>query len=133
MGVYQANALATCVQSDNVPRLRCPRVFMEKLITQNKQAKRNYSIEDEFEAGLVLMGSEVKSLRGGKASLDEAYVRYYANEIWLVGAHIAPYENAHRTGHDTKREKPNTCGHRRGSETPALAQAHATSRAAYGA
>ena len=80
-------------------------VAMEKLITQNKQAKRNYAIEAEFEAGLVLMGSEVKSLRAGQASLDEAYVRYYNDEVWLVGAHIAPYENAHRTGHESKRER----------------------------
>jgi SsrA-binding protein len=78
---------------------------MEKLITQNKQAKRNYALEAEFEAGLVLMGSEVKSLRAGQASLDEAYVRYYKDEVWLVGAHIAPYENAHRTGHESKRER----------------------------
>ena len=51
------------------------------------------------------MGSEVKSLRAGQASLDEAYVRYYKDEVWLVGAHIAPYENAHRTGHESKRER----------------------------
>jgi len=78
---------------------------MEKLITQNKQAKRNYALEAEFEAGLVLMGSEVKSLRAGQASLDEAYVRYHKGEVWLIGAHIAPYENAHRTGHESKRER----------------------------
>ena len=70
-----------------------------KMIARNKQAHRNYEIDAEFEAGLVLTGSEVKSLRDGKASLNEAYCRVRAHEIWLVGAHIAEYKNAGYAGH----------------------------------
>ena len=66
-----------------------------KLIAQNKQARRNFEIEAEFEAGLVLNGPEVKSLRAGNASLNEAYCKMDRNgEMWLVGAHIAEYVNA---------------------------------------
>ena len=97
------------------PRAVCyhPRVMAEpqkKVIARNKQAKRNFAIEDEFEAGLVLMGSEVKSLRAGKASLDEAYVRldggkYGDGQLYLVGCHIAEYKFAHRTGHEPRRDR----------------------------
>lgn len=78
---------------------------MLKLIAQNKQAKRNYAIELEFEAGLVLIGSEVKSLRDGKASLNEAYCKLRGDEIWLVGAHIPEYKNAGYMTHDPIRDR----------------------------
>lgn len=78
---------------------------MRKTIARNKQAKRNFAIEAEFEAGLVLTGSEVKSLREGKASLNEAYCRVRGAELWLVGAHISEYANAGYSGHDPIRDR----------------------------
>ncbi len=65
-----------------------------KLIAQNKNAWRNYEILERLEAGLVLTGSEVKSLREGRANFKDGYVRIKNGEAWLVGVHIAPYENA---------------------------------------
>ncbi len=78
---------------------------MRKTIARNKQARRNYEIEDEYEAGLVLTGSEVKSLRDGRASLNEAYCKVRAGEVWLVGAHVSEYENAGYAGHDPIRDR----------------------------
>jgi SsrA-binding protein len=59
-------------------------------IAQNRRARHEYFIEDKFEAGLALMGWEVKSLRAGKANLTDAYVLLKGNEAWLLGAHITP-------------------------------------------
>lgn len=59
-------------------------------IAQNRRARHEYFIEDKFEAGLVLMGWEVKSLRAGKGNLTDAYVLLKNNEAWLLGAHIMP-------------------------------------------
>ena len=78
---------------------------MEKLIAQNKKARLNFEIEDQFEAGLVLAGSEVKALRGGKATVDGAYVMLRRDELWLVGAHISEYAWANRENHDTTRDR----------------------------
>lgn len=71
----------------------------ENLIAQNKKARHDYEILDRLEAGLVLQGSEVKSLREGKASFKDGYVRFSNGEAWLIGVHIAPYENAGPVGH----------------------------------
>ena len=78
---------------------------LKKIIARNKQAKRNYTIERELEVGIALVGSEVKSLRAGQASLDEAYVRILNDELFLVGAHIAEYKYAHGRGHDPRRDR----------------------------
>jgi SsrA-binding protein len=78
---------------------------MQKVISRNKQGRRNYHIEDKWEAGLVLMGSEVKSLRAGNCSLDEGYCAVRNGEIWLVNCNIPVYKFAHRTGHEPKRER----------------------------
>ncbi len=63
-----------------------------KIIARNKRARHDYHIFDTYEAGLVLKGSEVKSVREGKASLAEAYARVIEGEVWLIGAYIKPYE-----------------------------------------
>ncbi|MGE4504227.1 MAG: SsrA-binding protein SmpB [Desulfovibrionaceae bacterium] len=63
------------------------------IIGQNKQARRNYEFIEIFEAGLELKGGEVKSLREGRVSFKDGYVRLKGGEAWLVGVHIAPYEN----------------------------------------
>lgn len=71
----------------------------------NKKARFNYDVIETYEAGLILEGSEVKSLRQGMASLGEAYVRIIADEAWLVGATISPYEQAGRDNHDPDRRR----------------------------
>ncbi|HKJ66837.1 MAG TPA: SsrA-binding protein SmpB [bacterium] len=63
-----------------------------KIIARNKRARHEYSIFDTYEAGIALKGSEVKSIREGKASLAEAYARVIEGEVWLIGAYIKPYE-----------------------------------------
>lgn len=77
----------------------------EKLIASNKNARRLYELLETFEAGVALMGSEVKSLRAGHVSFKDGYVRLKDGQAWLVGVHIAPYENAVHTGHDPERER----------------------------
>jgi SsrA-binding protein len=76
-----------------------------KLITSNKKARRDYFILDTIEAGLALTGTEVKSLRAGKASLQEAYARIRGDEIWLIGAHIPEYSHGNRQNHDPTRDR----------------------------
>jgi len=77
----------------------------EKLIAQNKKARHFYEFLEMFEAGLVLTGTEVKSLRAGKISFKDGYVKCTGGEAFLVGVHIAPYENAGYTTHDPERPR----------------------------
>ncbi|EHJ47746.1 SsrA-binding protein [Solidesulfovibrio carbinoliphilus subsp. oakridgensis] len=77
----------------------------EKLIAQNKKARHLYEFIDKYEAGLVLVGTEVKSLRAGHISFKDGYVKFTATEAFLVGVHIAPYENAGQDGHDPERPR----------------------------
>jgi SsrA-binding protein len=77
----------------------------EKLIADNRRARHDYHLLERIEAGLVLSGSEVKSLRAGQASLARAYAEIREGEAWLVGAHIAPYEQASAGSHDPDRER----------------------------
>lgn len=65
-----------------------------KVVATNRQARRNFDILDTFEAGLVLKGSEVKSLREAKVTVADAYARIIDHEAWLVGLHITPYSHA---------------------------------------
>lgn len=78
---------------------------MTKPVCGNNRARRNYHLFESFEAGLILLGSEVKSLRDGKASLADAYVKVEAGEAWLVGAHIAEYPQANQFNHEAKRTR----------------------------
>jgi len=77
----------------------------EKIITQNRKARHNYLVLDSLECGIVLVGSEVKSLRDGKVSLDEAYARVKGGEVWLIGCDIAEYAEAGRFNHQPKRPR----------------------------
>jgi SsrA-binding protein len=77
---------------------------IRNLVT-NRRAKFDYLLEDTFEAGLALVGSEVKSLRAGSANIKEAFVRIGKDGAWLVGCHISPYEAANRNNHDPLRER----------------------------
>ncbi len=76
-----------------------------KVVTTNRRARRNYSVIDVFEAGLVLVGSEVKSLRESKMELKDSYAEVRLGEAWLVGAHISPYQFAWDGGHDPERDR----------------------------
>jgi len=76
-----------------------------KIVARNRKARFNYHILETFEAGLALKGSEIKSIRAGQVSLQEAYVRTNGKEAWLVGAHVAPYEQAGSFNHDPNRER----------------------------
>jgi SsrA-binding protein len=74
-------------------------------VIRNRKALHDYHIIDRWEAGIALLGSEVKSLREGKAQLRDAYGRLKDGEIYLVGAHISPYDPAARDNHDTRRDR----------------------------
>jgi SsrA-binding protein len=76
-----------------------------KLVASNRRARFDYEILDTFEAGIELRGPEVKSLRAGKASLNEAYAMLRGGEAFLVNAHINPYEQAGRENPDPRRER----------------------------
>lgn len=77
----------------------------EKVIAENRKARHEYEIVDTLECGIALVGSEVKSLRAGKISLDEAYGRVDATEVWLVGCDIQEYEKANQLNHQPKRPR----------------------------
>ncbi|MDD4210857.1 MAG: SsrA-binding protein SmpB [Clostridia bacterium] len=76
-----------------------------KIIASNKKAYFNYFIEDTFEAGISLVGSEVKSIRAGHISLDESFVAIYDGEVFLKNAYIKPYEKATSSVVDSKRDR----------------------------
>src|SRR5690242_6983284 len=76
------------------------------VVATNRQARRNFEIIDSFEAGMVLRGSEVKSLREAKVTLADAYARVVGGELWLLGLHIAPYSHAAaHNGHELERDR----------------------------
>jgi SsrA-binding protein len=76
-----------------------------KLIASNRKARHDYHIEDTFEAGLVLMGTEVKSLRMGRASLVDGYATFLGDELWLEGVHIPEYLAGTWTNHTPRRRR----------------------------
>jgi SsrA-binding protein len=77
----------------------------EKTVASNRRATYEYAIEERLEAGAVLTGSEIKSVRAGKVSLQQAYAAIDGGEAWLVGAHIAEYEQAGKTTHEATRRR----------------------------
>ena len=77
----------------------------EETIALNRKARHEFTIDDTFEAGLVLTGTEIKSIRAHKVNLADAYVRIDRGEAWLLGMHIAPWETGNRFNHDAKRER----------------------------
>jgi SsrA-binding protein len=77
----------------------------EHLIVDNRRARHDYHLLDRVEAGLVLTGTEVKSLRDGRASLQQAYADVRGDEAWLVGAHISVYEQGNLANHDPDRDR----------------------------
>jgi len=82
-----------------------PKSDSGKLVAENRRARFNYEIEDTIEAGIVLTGSEVKSLRTGKANIAESYASNERGELFLINAHIAEYKGAGREGHAPTRHR----------------------------
>ncbi|MEP1205852.1 MAG: SsrA-binding protein SmpB [Rhizobiaceae bacterium] len=76
-----------------------------KAIAENRKARYNFAIEDTFEAGLMLTGTEVKSLRNGKANIAESYASYEGDELWLINSHIPEYLQANRFNHEPRRRR----------------------------
>ncbi|MDQ0254616.1 SsrA-binding protein [Evansella vedderi] len=76
-----------------------------KLIAQNKKARHDYTIEETYEAGMVLTGTEIKSLRGGRGNLKDSFARVSNGEVWLHNMHISPYEQGNRYNHDPVRTR----------------------------
>ena len=77
----------------------------DRVIASNKKAFFNYEILDRYEAGLVLTGTEIKSVRAGRVDLRDAYARPQSGELWLVNAHIGPYDPASVYNHDPRRPR----------------------------
>jgi SsrA-binding protein len=77
----------------------------KKTIASNRKAKFEYFLLEHFEAGLVLKGSEIKSVRARQVSIAEAYIQIEGSQAWLVESHIAPYDPASRENHDPKRKR----------------------------
>ena len=77
----------------------------EETVALNRRARHEFSIEDTFEAGIVLTGTEIKSIRAGHVQLANSYARIERDEAWLIGAHIAPFEQANRYNHEPKRTR----------------------------
>ena len=77
----------------------------EHTVALNRRARHDFTIDETFEAGLVLTGTEIKSIRAGKVNLSDAYARVERGEAWLIGAHIAPFEQGNRYNHEPKRER----------------------------
>jgi SsrA-binding protein len=76
-----------------------------KVVATNRKAGRDYHLEDRHEAGLVLTGTEVKSVRAGRINLSDGYVQPRDGELWLVNVHIAPYDPSGRYGHEPRRSR----------------------------
>ena len=77
----------------------------ETTVALNRRARHDFTIDETFEAGIVLTGTEIKSLRAGKANLSNAYARIERDEAWLVGADIAQFEGGNRYNHEPKRTR----------------------------
>ncbi|MBI4557843.1 MAG: SsrA-binding protein SmpB [Candidatus Hydrogenedentes bacterium] len=77
----------------------------EKLVTENRRARHDYHILEKFEAGIELRGTEVKSLRAGQMTLKDSYADILNGQMYLVGAHISPYEKGNIYNHDPERQR----------------------------
>jgi SsrA-binding protein len=77
----------------------------DKTVAVNRRARHEYAVEETLEAGIVLTGTEIKSIRAGRVNLAEAYARIEKREAWLIGAHIATYEQGNRNNHEPTRTR----------------------------
>ncbi|HCJ62367.1 MAG TPA: SsrA-binding protein SmpB, partial [Alphaproteobacteria bacterium] len=76
-----------------------------KVVAENRKARHEYIVEDTIEAGLMLTGTEVKSLRTGRANIQESYASPENGEMWLINAHIPEYEQGNRYNHEPRRKR----------------------------
>ncbi|WP_172329236.1 SsrA-binding protein SmpB [Mangrovicoccus sp. HB161399] len=76
-----------------------------KVIAENRRARYDYAIEDDIEVGIMLLGSEVKSLRQGGSNIADSYANVEDGELWLINGYIAPYEQAKTWGHEERRKR----------------------------
>jgi len=76
-----------------------------KIVAENRRARHDYHIHETFEAGIVLTGTEIKSLRGGRANLTDSYAKIENKELFLISAHINPYEQGNRFNHEPRRNR----------------------------
>jgi SsrA-binding protein len=76
-----------------------------EIVSRNRRASHDYNLQDRYEAGIVLTGTEIKSVRDHKVSLQRAYVQPRGDELWLIDADIAPYEHGNRENHEQKRPR----------------------------
>lgn len=76
-----------------------------KIVAENRKARRNYFIESDLEAGIMLEGSEVKSLRAGGANIAESYASVEGGELWLINSYVAPFKQARSFGHEERRRR----------------------------
>lgn len=76
-----------------------------KIVASNRKARHDYTIEDTVEAGIVLIGSEIKSIRAGQVNLRDSYAAVENDEVWLYNTHIAPYDPASYQGHEPRRRR----------------------------
>ena len=83
-----------------------------KVIAENRRARFDYAIESDLEVGIVLQGSEVKSLRQGQSNISDSYAAVEDGELWLVAAYIAPYAQAKTWGHEERRKRKLLCSKR---------------------
>ena len=77
----------------------------DSTVALNRRARHEFTIDETFEAGIVLTGTEIKSIRAGKVNLADAFARIERGEAWLIGAHIAPYEQGNRNNHEPTRTR----------------------------
>ncbi len=77
----------------------------QKVVAENRRARFDYAIEDKFEAGLMLQGTEVKALRAGEATISESYAEVKDGQVWLVNANIPEYSHGNRENHEAKRPR----------------------------
>jgi SsrA-binding protein len=76
-----------------------------KVVATNRKARHDYFIEDTYEAGIVLVGSEIKSIREGRVNLRDGYAAIEDGEVWMHNVHVAPYDPASRFGHEPRRRR----------------------------
>src|SRR3954462_11115957 len=77
----------------------------QKVVAENRRARFDYFVEEKFEAGIQLAGTEVKSLRQGEGSIAESYATVAADEVWLINSHIPEYSHGNRMNHEPKRPR----------------------------
>ncbi|MGB3738860.1 MAG: SsrA-binding protein SmpB [Pontixanthobacter sp.] len=88
-----------------MPRPKPETFDKQNVVAENRRARFDYAIEDKFEAGLMLQGTEVKALRAGQASIAESYAEAKGGEVWLINANIPEYSHGNRLNHEPKRPR----------------------------